>query len=346
MAKNIQLTSGSVFAGNPITFKVTPETLGNTPSFHRVMVEVKAGLEHGNYQTVKLTVPVTIEGNDVEFDISSAVRVPLDSFEYAYNTTEFPWVQWQVMCYDEYMDSNGDVHTEQGKVYFPSNSTYYRAIAGGFSDLERMLADSDTKDVQQLSRKPTSTPHLAAVGERFVYAQPYSEAQSIIASGELPHPTSAIKLITKIGAQQLGYQQIYALPQSELEKRTEFRFINGFGVMESISVPRVYKKTYAQSSTAYAKAVQETFSKFSRSAIHKTNNKESWQFTSDPLDEEWLQWYLHEFLMAKNVWIKIKGHWFYCIISVDEEIEFYDKTQGQMFYISFTATLDINGSPF
>lgn len=346
MAKNITLTSGSILAGNPVTFKVKPETLSKSPSFHRVIVEVKAGLEHGDYQTVKLSVPVTTEGNDVEFDIASALRVPLDAFEYSADTEEFPWVQWNVTCYDEYMDSNGDVHTEQGKVYFPSSDTYYRAIAGAFTDLERMLSPSGTKNVKGLSRKPSSAPHLVAVGEQFTYAQPYSEEQTIAGSGSLPHPTSATKNVEKEGSQQLGYQQVYALPASEAKTRCEFRFVNSFGVMESISVPHVYQKTFSSTSTAYAKAVQETFGKFSRSAVRKVNNKESWLFTSDPLNEDWLHWYLHEFLMSEHVWIKIGGHWIFCVVSVDEELTFYDSTQGQMFYVGFTATLDINGSPY
>lgn len=346
MAKQINLTSGSILAGNPITFKVKPETLSKKPSFHRVIVEVACGLEGGDYQTVKLTVPVSVEGNDVEFDISSALRVPLDSFEYNADTTEFPWVQWQVLCYDEYMDSNGDVHTEQGKVYFPSKDSYYRAIAGAFTDMERIISTDGTKAVKELTRKPTSMPHLTAVGEQFTYAQPYSEEQKIEASATLAHPTSATKTIEKEGSQQLGYQQIYALPASEATKRCEFRFINSFGVMESISVPRAYQKTFSMSSTAYAKAVQETFGKFSRSAIRKVNNKEAWVFTTDPLNEDWLHWYLHEFLMSEHVWIKINGNWIFCTVTIDDELTFYDTTQGQMFYLGFTATLDINGSPF
>lgn len=346
MAKTINLMSGSILAGNPITFKVKPETLSNTPSFHRVVVDVKCGMEGGNYQTVKLNIPVTTEGNEVEFDIASALRVPLDSFEYTAETTEFPWVQWQVACYDEYMDSNGDVHTEQGYVYFPSKDTYYRAIAGAFTDLERMLSSNGTKYVKELSRKPTSMPHIVAVGEQFTYAQPYSAEQKIEESAELTHPTSVTKEVTKEGAQQLGYQQIYALPASDAAMRCEFRFVNSYGVMESISVPRVYQKNFSMSATSYAKAVQETFGKLSRSAVHKVNNKEDWVFTTDPLNEDWLHWYLHEFLMSEHVWMKINGNWLFCVVSIDDTVTFYDKTQGQMFYLGFTATLDINGSPY
>ena len=81
MARKITLTSGSILAGNPITFRIQPNVLSNTPSFHRVIIEVKCGMSGGNFETIKLTAPVAIEGNDVELDVSSAIRVPLDAYE-------------------------------------------------------------------------------------------------------------------------------------------------------------------------------------------------------------------------------------------------------------------------
>lgn len=78
MAKKINLTSGSIFAGNPITFTIQPETL-DSPSFHRVIIEVNFD-NGGSYETVKLTVPVTTEGNNVALDVSSALRIPPRQF--------------------------------------------------------------------------------------------------------------------------------------------------------------------------------------------------------------------------------------------------------------------------
>ena len=48
MALNINLTSGSVFAGNPITFTITP-SVATKPSFHRVIVEVHFDDGTGSY---------------------------------------------------------------------------------------------------------------------------------------------------------------------------------------------------------------------------------------------------------------------------------------------------------
>ena len=348
MAQKINLTSGSVFAGNPITLTITP-SVATKPSFHRVIVEVNFD-NGGSYETNKLTIPVTTEGRDVSLDISSAIRIPLDSYAYAATPSTYPVVSWYVKAYDEYMDSNGKVHTNVGEVYYPADgsknagSTDLRCIAGAFSDMERLKSGA-TKAVTILSCKPTATHEIAVVGESFVYPVSYSAGQSLASSSSLSAPASKEQSITKEGAQSIQGHPIYALPSSEAENRTTFRFINRFGCLESISVPKSYSQKMSVESTQYTKSIQETFNQFSRAAIKKQNDRESWLYQSDPLTEEWLQWYLHEFLMSEHVWIKVKGTWLPCTIAMEDEITIKDNTTQNMYSVSFTATLDINGNP-
>lgn len=345
MATKIELTSGSIFAGNPITFDITPNNLISTPSFHRVIVEVICGLSGNNYETIKLNAPIAIENNKVNIDVASAIRVPLDAYEYTPEVTTYPFVSWNLKVYDEYMDSNGGVFTNQGILYFPKEDEYYRSIAGSFSDMERLLATQCEKNVITLSRKPTSSSHIAVVGEIFAYTPPYQQEQSLQGSGSLDAPTSEERIISAEGVQLIGNQKLFVLPEGEATKRQIFRFINGFGVLESISVPCAYSKTLAITSTPYTISRQETFSNFSRATIKKTNNQESWLFTTDPLTEEWLHWYLHEFLMSEHIWMQVKGTWLPITITPEEKITFLDKTNTNMYSVSFTVELDINGSP-
>lgn len=344
MARKITLTSGSILAGNPITFRIQPNALSNTPSFHRVIIEVKCGMSGGNFETIKLTAPVTTEGNDVDIDVSSAIRVSLDAYEYSPDAATYPLCKWQLRVYDEYMDSGGAVHTEQGELYFPSNGNYYCCIAGAFSDYER-LTSNGSKDVTKLSRKPASSPQLTCVGETYAYTPAYATPQSLADSGTLERPASRIANITDEGAQTIDGHSLFVLPTTERQYRQTFRFINSFGVMESVNVPRVYSKKFSAESTPYVVSKQETFGAFSHSAVKKMNNKESWSFATDPLDTDWHQWYLHEFLMSEHVWVEINGLWLPCIISFDDEINFGDTTKSEAYVVSFTAQLDINGSP-
>ena len=219
MALKINLTSGSVFAGNPITFTITP-SVATKPSFHRVIVEVHFDDGTGSYEINKLTIPVTTEERDVSLDISSALRITLDSYKYTATPSTYPVVSWYIKAYDEYMDNNGEVHTGVGEVYFPADgsknggSTNLRCIAGAFSDIAR-LKSGVTKAVTLLSCKPTDAPEIAVVGDSFVYPVSYSAGQNLATSSSLTAPVSREQEITKEGAQSIHGHPIYALPSSE-----------------------------------------------------------------------------------------------------------------------------------
>ncbi len=354
MARTIKLTSGSIFNGNPITFTVQPNIIIGSdssghavyPSFHRVIVEVTCGMSGGNYEVQKFSQPVTeeVDTATVQIDIASALRSFRDSYTYTSEAATYPFVSYTVKAYDEYM-LDGEVK-QVGYVYYPSEDTYLRSIFGGFSDFERFNSSSGTKDATALSRKPTSVPHLAFVGESFAYTPPYSTAQSIAASGTLEAPTSKIVAVSKEGAQTLGYQSIYALPSTEANHRQVFRFINSFGVLESISVPRSYTKKMSVTSTAYTVARLETFNSFSRAAVQKQGDSETWTFQTDPLNEDWLHWYLHEFFMSEHIWLQVKDTWIPCTVTIEDDITFIDRTGDSAYTIAFAAKLDINGSPF
>lgn len=352
MAEQILLTSGSILAGNPITFSIKPSDAGTSPSFHRVIVEVTYDNNNGNYEVIKLSVPVTQEGKDVVLDVSSALRVPLEDFQYSPLVATYPMVKWYIKAYDEYMNSNGELKTNQGIQYYPhepntsdGGATNLRCIAGAFWDIERMVSGV-TKSVKSLSRKPQSLPQLMVVGDTYAYTPAYSESQSLLGGSGLnglTAPQSREVEITKEGLQTIGEQSIYAMPKEEGKDRTVFRFINSFGVLECVNIPRTYSKKLSIQSSSYTVTKLETFNSFSRSAVSKKNDRESWLFMTDSLDENWLQWYLHEFLMSNHVWLNVKGNWIPVTIIPEDEITFLDKTNTNMYSVSFTAKLDIYG---
>ena len=349
MAEQILLTSGSILAGNPITFSIKPSDAGTSPSFHRVIVEVTYDNNNGNYEVIKLSVPVTQEGKDVVLDVSSALRVPLEDFQYSPLVATYPMVKWYIKAYDEYMNSNGELKTNQGIQYYPQEpntsdggATNLRCIAGAFWDIERMVSGV-TKSVTYLSRKPQSLPQLMVVGDTYAYTPAYPASQSLLDSAALVAPQSREVEITKEGLQTICEQSIYAMPKDEGKDRMVFRFINSFGVLECVNIPRTYSKKLSIQSNTYTVTKLETFNSFSRSAVSKKNDRESWLFMTDPLDENWLQWYLHEFLMSNHIWINVKGNWIPVTIIPEDEITFLDKTNTNMYSVSFTAKLDIYG---
>lgn len=350
MPTSITLMSGSIFNGNPITFKIKPDVKtgkdsdGNTiyPSFHRVIIRVTCGLNtEGNTEDINMSATVEKEeaNNYIYVDISSALRTLRDSYEYTPYACTYPYVAFRVFAQEEYM-LDGTVKRGLNTMW---ELYFRRTLFGGFSDFER-LQSGETKSVTAMTRKPTSSPHLVAVGESYAYTPSYSTGQTLQDSGSLIPPTSQVVTITQEGEQTFSGQRVYALPASEANKRTVFRFINGFGVLESISIPKAYSKSLSVTSNSYTVSRQETFNSFSRSAVKKSNDRQSWSFKSDPLTEDWLEWYLHEFLMSEHIWLEVENVWVPCTITPDEETTIFDNTGTEMYAVSFTAKLDINGS--
>ena len=344
MAAYLKLVEGSVFNGNPITFAVTPLMIeGSTPAFHRMVFEVKCGASgvSSSYETIRLTEPVLAEdGTAVTVDISSALRTFRDSYNYSPEPGVMPVVKFNVSAHDEYM-VNGNPGQTKPIFYLPGDEVK-QTIFGGFSDYDRLTAATEAMPVSRMTRKPTA-PQLACVGETIIYVDPYSPAVDFL-TPTWDAPEAKAFTITNEGQQTVGDISVFAMPQSEAIRRTEFRFINSFGVLESISVPRVYSKKLGITTTNYTVTRRETLRSFSREAVRKQNNQESWNFQTDPLDEAWLAWYLHEFLMSEHTWINIKGKFLPCTIIAEEEITFQDETKQEMHSVSFTAKLDFCGS--
>ena len=354
MARTIKLTSGSVLNGNPITLEVQPNVVTETdsnkniiyPSFHRVILEVKCGMSGGDFETIKMSAPVFEEdfNTSIQFDISSALRTFRDAYEYTPNPVTYPLVKFQVKAYDEYM-LDGQVHTNISAVVYPTDlenkPQYLCTLFGAFSDYERLSSGDGTKGLLSLSRKPTSAPQLVGINSAFAYTPSYTTEQHLLSSAALVAPTSKEVTLTKEGLQNVEGQSVYVL--SEDYKRQYFRFINSLGVLESVSLPEAYSKKFAVTSTPYSVSRQETFNRFSRSVIKKTNNKESWLFMTDALTEDWLSWYLHEFLMAEHIWINIYARWVPCNITVEDEITFIDRTEQDGYTLSFVVAFDVNG---
>ena len=341
MAANLKIVDGSIFNGNPITFSVTPITLKGSPSFHRIVFEVKCGMSGGNYETIRLTEPVLAEnGKVVQVDISSALRTFRNSYVYLPTPGIMPVVKFNVLAYDEYM-INGELH-KSDPVSYSAGRDGTQTIFGGFSDYDR-LTGGQYMEVSRLTRKPNSTPQLVCVGERLIYTEAYSPAVSLTTATWNAPEAKAFDIVAE-GAQTVGGQQLYALPASEATRRTEFRFINSFGVLESISVPKTYAQELDIQSTNYTVSRKETLHSFSRSAVRKQGNQEGWKYQTDPLDENWLAWYLHEFLMSEHVWLKINGKFLPCIIESEDTIKLSDDTKSEMYSVSFTARLSFCGS--
>lgn len=353
MATIINQLSGSPLSGSPIVYQIEAGTY-DSPVFHRVKIQVVAGLQGGDYQEIESSSPVT-EGETLLFDVSSALQAIADGYAYtAEPPANYPYIQYYLVVWDEYM-LNG-VAMQSAKDYFPDNyqSAPLRALIGAYSDMERLLA-GETKQAQRFSRKPVTSPEVVMVGETFVRAVPFGTP---VHSGNITQGQSSqvytvresdLQRADGLATMTFADANVYAVPAGDRD-RYNLRFINGLGCMESVSIHTLRSTDVNFTTTRQTMAQQETFGTFSRGIAYKQNDYETWRMTSGPLDEAWQAWYIHEFLMASHIWIAIPtaggtSLWLPCHVLPEETVSGISRETASMLEVNFSLQLDINGSP-
>lgn len=341
MAVITSQVSGSPLIGSPIVYQIVAGSYGDTV-FHRVKLQVVAGMQGGDYTTIEMSSPAE-EGETLNFDISSALRAVADQYIYTPEPPEYyPYIQYYLVAWDEYM-VNGITY-ESSKDYYPDNyqETSLRGLMGAYSDLERLIA-GESKQTLKFTRKPSS-PEVLFVGDTFVRPTEMESHSLNITHG----PQSLVYLITNPGLQTVGGATIYA-HTPKTKDHYNIRFINGLGCMESVSVMSLKQVNTSIITNQYTHSIIESFGTISRGLAVKKNDIETWNLSSGPLDEEWQSWYIHEFLMSEIAWINIKqtGNplWVRCHILPEENTSGINRISNDNLAVNFSIQLDITGSP-
>lgn len=324
MAQSIVFHSGSYFIGNPILYSVTADSVGGTPVFHRIILEVSVSFG-GSVRAIKMSEPVT-NGQTVLIDISSALRSAFDGYEYPVNPpVEMPRVSYSMKAWDEWM-TDGDIHTGQTATH--NGGTCY---PGAFSDRERMGTL-----VYRGSRKPRTSPELVCNGQVY-YRSTYTGGTPIFSTRTYVIGTDDIRGVTG--------PSLYVLPSSTTDVY-EMRFINGYGLYESICVRSLRTTDIAYNKKEYIIARQESISLSSRAVVQKQNDRETWKLSSQPLDKAWMQWFLHEFLLTECAWLKVDGQWLRVHIVPEDTVVGIDREKNGLLTVEFSVRFDMTGSPF
>lgn len=337
MASGLLLKNGSPLIGSPIIYQVVAATVANGCSFHRVKLTVTASISSGGGSTSLTMSSPADSGETLLFDISSALRAVADSYQYSpIPPSSYPFITYSLTACDEYMQ-NGEVYDNVGEVSAQGG----KVLMGAYSDLERLIS-SGSKMAQHFTRKPHTLPEIVMVGETLVSPVSFTEAKSeaTITSG----PTSMEVIITTEGMRSVNGRSVYALPAGQSD-RYQFRFVNGLGCLESVSLSTLRTVEMNCTVETYIRAVQETFGSFSRGLVTKKNDYETWKLSTPPLDEAWQSWFMHEFMMSKFVWINISGHWIPCHIVPEDTTQGINRIDNSLLTVAFSVRLDINGSP-
>ena len=340
-----QYGAGSQFIGCPAVYQITPTGAGNTKTFYRMKVKVSVGMT-GGYDDMDFDFSKSIEvkngsAQNTYFDISSALQAIADQWKPSPNTFSYPAINFYIEAEEEWMNdgaiSHGDTARYPGSA--PSTATMYM---GKLTDRERLAVTPAPPATY--SRKPTTSPEIC-------FYHPNQQGESDGTSKHLlPGSTSSAPAVTAVSVSAGSANGIYGIPFPQ--DGHEIRFINSLGVHENIFVAGLPTKAVNITTEQHVIARQETLTQFSRGLAIKKNDYETWTFSSGPLDEAWASWYIHEFLMARWVWIMVNGQssmvngqWIPCHVLPEETVPLVDRSKAEPYEVQFKLQLDINGSP-
>lgn len=343
MASNLQLISGSPLIGSPIVYQVKAGSPVGDVTFQRVKLYVTAGLStDGVMRRYEMSQPAS-KGETVEIDIRSALQAVADKYVFTAEPPErYPYIVFSLEACDEYMQ-NGQNSGDVGITTNPGG----RALMGSFSDLERLKAAQAGRNTTKFTRKPSgqAAVEIVTVGETYLRPEPMVVGIGNIENG----PRVRSYTIAGEGAHTLWSGTSYATTVyavADHQDRYRLRFVNGLGVVESISVESLVSEEVAYKVSEYVKAQQELFNQVSRGAVVKQNDQERLKLSSGPVDRLWQQWFLHELLMSPQAWIWIDEMWVPCHIVPEETVSGLSRVDSKPLEVQFTIRLDIAGSPF
>ena len=346
MAQSISIDSGSVLIGSPIEVSVQAESVGSKATFHRVKLIVSAALStDGQYEDFELSAPVT-DGETAIFDISDALRTVAGKFTYSPITSEhtYPYLAYTLKAWDEYM-IDGILHEKVAERSY--GSTMY-ALMGAFTDAERYLSNG-TKSVTSFSRKPLRG-EVCSQNESVVYSSAPSSDISIHSEISSGPTVNIMSLSDKSGVVSVGERQVYV--DTNATSRVQFQFVNGLGVVESISAESLEALETSGTSEITAITAPASFKGVNRMSANKSGRRPKYKLSTGAITQEWAEWWHNEFFdqsdkfrrtFAQSCWIKLDGHWWPCAAILEDDTTIYDRAQNGMVRIDFTVHLAIDG---
>lgn len=346
MAQSISIDSGSVLIGSPIEVSVVAESVGSKATFHRVKLIISAALStDGQYEDFELSAPVT-DGETAIFDISDTLRTVAGKFTYSPITAEYtyPYLAYTLKAWDEYM-IDGILHEKVEERNY--GSTMY-ALMGAFTDAERYLSNG-TKSVTSFSRKPLKG-EVCTQNESVVY--PSAPSSDIFIHSEISNGpmVNIMSLSDKNGMVSVGERQVYV--DTNATNRVQFQFVNGLGVVESISAESLEALETSGTSEITAITAPASFKNVNRMSANKSAHRPKYKLSTGAITQEWAEWWHNEFFdqsdnfrrtLAQSCWIKLDGHWWPCAAILEDDTTIYDRTQNGMVRIDFTVHLAIEG---
>ena len=364
MTLQITQQPGSIsFAGDPIIAKAHTTLAGKT--FLRITAEVdvrvvRTGDEYQYGESYAFF--VGNDGNAV-FNVANTVRAALEK----YNEQDVEGTavlqtlyaaRFRIIYREVYLDGLREVTSATVE------SEWYMAVMGSLTEYERMtVSDADTSSLlgkgRILSRKPA--------GERIVKGIPLYLPAVSTASDSLSYYTQqaekktysqytggecvpvSLRITTESlseGALTVGIEWEAAGEKQVVGRHTDmkhFLFLNGFGLIESITAMTRESLVYAAESEVYVVPSDIGYRSRTRSVTYADTPQAEMGMSSGYVNRDWAEWWMTEFAVTRKAWMLDGGIWIPVTIIPEEENTVYDKANPGLMAVNFTVRLSFLG---
>lgn len=351
------------FSNNPIL--LTAKTSLSGKVFLRIVCEVSFSTADGKSYKEMYASPVADNGS-VVFNLSNASKVLYNQILREINSPdakEFRIETLTAKCYEKWLEKGiektGSETSIQGDVM---------VIPGGLTDYERMTMTN--KDIEQLmgnakwlSRKPRYggvvsngeeiiLPYFSKVldqynhydfnyGDSPVISNKFVSAEKTI--GYMKHVVTDTANEGSIHIFWLHGSKTFYIRNSMDEKTKQLRFINGFGVIENISVCVNDALEYEIETEGSTLIGEPSFTNINRRMTRKTSDTGIYSLSSGYVNNEWAEWFTHELLMTPKAWMSEGNAWVPGEILPDDSVQMYDRTKPGLQKVDFTFKRGIEG---
>jgi len=283
--------------------------------------------------------------------------------------------EYFLRIYTEYVDSqSGEFVTTQCSVVIDGN-VYTDipgglCVMGGYTEWERsLITDATMRDVSSLehtnprngdaSTKPRTSPErvgsnsitswvdVSSAGTKSIF-YPASTGVSLPAiTGESDDPGDTDSSSSDNGSNTwLGHSPLVlrdSIPYAD------FLFVNRRGAVETCSGQMLESMSIEVSTEQYSLNERPSFMPTRSLTAISSGGRRLWSMSSGYQTREWAEWWIMEFLMAKQRWMRYPigdatGRFVPVIVEpAKKQTVTYDRTKQQMVHVDFTVTLALEG---
>lgn len=365
MAIQVVQQPGAIsFAGDPIIVKATTTLTSKTFLRIKLQCDVTAYRnseehpysENYSFEVASDGVATFNVGSTVKTALSRVIVQNADSgeVEQTMYAAKFKLTYTEVFI-------DGMLEIEEGQVV----SEEYKAIPGSLTEFERLTAaNSDTTTIlgngRILSRKPDGElipkgvdfylPAVSTVDDTIYYNVKQGDTvnnYSIFTGGILVPKSIAILTnelttgsVTVNTAAEAGRKAYIVNPNPDMRS---FIFLNGFGMLESITAVTKESLEYRIESELYA-VPQEIGFRGNTQVVNYANSPEAiFSMSSGFVSREWAEWWVNEFIVTRKAWMLHEGRYIPVAIIPEDSNKLFDRSKPGLIAVNFSVRYSFTG---